>query len=307
MLQKAKEGLFFFGAFMLVVWLLSFLAPRPVGATPQADWQELAAPYLPGLVAIVKGLLLAAAFTVLAALLCFILLPFRDWMIHRQQLHAEEHRRKMLHVPVNHYGSVSNHRPPAMAQIDPRELKHLRQDHQLLYSRVAAICDKHIGGERPATTHGLVIEIEYLVSRFEAQLQEQSVAPAQAAPSGPNWRAIAHLVEWARSEPKLRFRATRDAFRAAGVPVPEVDARKGGGFGEWVKVTGMEPASSPTAPSVSVVGDSTLKDGGQSADDATDDENEPTDAPPVGEGRSDKVARFIIPRLARKRKGERCE
>lgn len=277
---------------LLTTGLLGYATGQPL--LPQVDWQALVAPYLPGLIAIGK----AGLVTFLAIALCLALVPFRDWLIRKQQLGAEERRRKMLHVPVHHYGSNSNHRPPAMAQIDPRELKHLRQDHQLLYRGIVAICDKHLGGARPATIHGLLNELEFVI----AQLQEQSATPAQAAPSGPNWRAIAQLVGWAREERAPRLRASRDAFRAAGVPIPEADVKPGGDFNEWVRQMGSEATPSPTASIVSVVDDSTLTD----ADTDTDQqENEATDAMPVGEGRSNKVARFIIPRLARKRRGER--
>lgn len=281
------------------IGLLGYVTGQPL--LPQVDWQALVAPYLPGLIAIIKAGVAAAAITVISVALCLVLIPFRDRLIRTGQEKAEEHRRKMLHVPVHHYGSNSNHRPPAMAQIDPRELEHLRQDHQLLYRGIVAICDKHLGGARPATIHGLLDELQFVIAR----LQEQSVAPAQAAPGGPNWCAIAGLVAWARGGAKEgsapRLRAFRDAFRAAGVPIPEVDVKPGGDFNEWVRQMGGEATPSPTAPSVSVDDDSTLK----STDDATTDDENSTDALPVGEGRSDNAARFIIPRIARKRRGER--
>jgi hypothetical protein len=251
--EKAKEGLFFFSAFLIVVWLLSFLAPRPVGAAPQVDWQATVAPYVPGFIAIIRGGVLGIAFIAIALFAVATILPVRDWIAERTKKRSKHQERALR---------INDYRASSTTQADLRELKNLRQDHSLLYSRVSAICDKHLGGNRPATIHGLLGELEFIISR----LQEQGSTPSQGAPGSPNWRAIAQLVEWARYEPVPRLRSTRDAFRAIGVTIPEADAQRGGEFNEWVVGMRSMATPSPTVLDASVTDDSTVADADATTD-----------------------------------------
>lgn len=90
MLQRAKEVAFFIGVFVLVVYALSFLSPDTTSKPPTVSLKELLAPYIPGLLAILKGALLAIVITAAAIIVGLLVIPVRNWLKYQMEQYANE-------------------------------------------------------------------------------------------------------------------------------------------------------------------------------------------------------------------------
>lgn len=90
MLQRAKEVAFFIGVFVLVVYGLSFLSPDTTSEPPTTSLMELLAPYIPGVLAILKALLLAIVITAAAIIIGLLVIPIRNWLKYQMEQYATE-------------------------------------------------------------------------------------------------------------------------------------------------------------------------------------------------------------------------
>ena len=93
MLQKAKEYGFFIAMFLLIVYGISFLAPDETSRPRVVNLGELLAPYVPGLLAIIKTAVIVLAITAAFIIVGLIAIPFRDWL--EYQLAGRKEQREM--------------------------------------------------------------------------------------------------------------------------------------------------------------------------------------------------------------------
>jgi hypothetical protein len=262
--------------------VLSYQTGQPL--LPKIDWAGLLMPLLPGFLAILKAGAIVVAFALVGSLVYIVVIPVRDWL-------AAELAKRPAKAPKKPGFRYTDYRTavaaPTMQQTYPRMDEQERRAYAALHIGVRQLLEKHAGGHKAATVEGLLQELDQALAR-------PKVAPA--APASLDWRLIASLLNWARAEPTLRLRATRDAFRAIGIAVPEADVQKGGTFNEWVRRMG---GPSPTVAEVPSQDQKQATDNGQ-GDGRTETEGQEE----VEEGRavkSNEIAKFIIPRIARKR------
>lgn len=262
MLQRAKEVAFFIGVFVLVVYALSFLSPDTTSEPPTTSLKELLAPYIPGAIAILKGLLLAIVITAAAIIVGLLVIPVRNWLKYQMEQYANElddSERETVAREIRINGQGYQVREKPVAAPDHRIQKALQEKH-LLYTGLLSLLRRYDGNKERSTlepqSHELIGELERVLERLK---WEASHKAPQSALNGPSWQDVARVVAWARSEPAMRLRATRDVFRAIGVQVPDADLQPGGTFNEWVRGLNVEPTPSPIAPIATSVNEKQAK------------------------------------------------
>lgn len=281
---KENGIVIFFAAVGLITStvVLSYQTGQPL--LPKIDWGGLLMPLLPGFLAIVKAGALVVGFALVGVFVYGVVVPVRDWLV-------KELAKRPAKAPKKSGFKYNDYRTavaaPTMQQTYPRMDEQERRAYAALHIGVRQLLEKHAGGHKAATVEGLLQELDQALAR-------PKVAPA--APGSLDWRLIAGLVNWVRSEPTLRLRATRDAFRAIGIAVPEADVQKGGTFNEWVRRMG---GPSPTVAEVPSQDQKQATDNGQ-GDGRTETEGQ-EGAEEGREVKSNEIAKFIIPRIARKR------
>lgn len=254
MLQRAREIAFFIGVFFLIVYGLSFLAPTPANSTPSVTLKDLLAPYVPGAIAILE----AIGICILAIAVGLVIIPFRNWLAWQQEKHISNRASKVVHnVPINDYRQRHQTATPATEAPEQvartQVLSHALHERLALRSGVIALLNNlgnWIGSEEreKASAENLIAELKQAIRALEQKSRQPVAKASQSALNGPSWRDMAQLVMLARKEPAMRLRATRDAFRALGVQVPDTDLQQGGAFNEWVR--NLEILPSPTAHGV---------------------------------------------------------
>lgn len=253
-LQRAKEVAFFISVFLLVVYGLSFLSPDTSSNPPAIGLKDLVAPYLPALLAILKAVLIC----ILTIIIGLATIPFRDWLERQQEKRINKRASKVAQeirapIPANDYRQKHQIEIPVASENVARTqvLSHALHERMALRSGVIALLnnlDNWAGSKERETANAesLIAELKQRIGALEQEARKPVARPSQTALSGPSWRAIAELVSWYKKEPVARLRASRDAFRAIGVQVPDVDLQPGGDFNEWVRGL-AEIKPSPTA------------------------------------------------------------
>lgn len=261
MLQRAREIAFFIGVFFLIVYGLSFLAPTPASSTPSVTLKDLLAPYVPGAIAILE----AIGICILAIAVSLVIIPFRNWLAWQQKKHISKRVSKVAQevevakapVPVNDYRQRHQIAMPATEAPEQvartQVLSHALHERLALRSGVIALLNNlgnWIGSEEreKASAENLVAELKQAIGALEQKSRQPVAKASQSALNGPSWRDMAQLVEWCRKEPAIGLKASRNAFRAAGIRISDADLQPGGAFNEWV--SNLEVLPSPTAHGV---------------------------------------------------------
>lgn len=232
--------------------VLSNLTGQPL--LPRIDFKAELAPYLPGLLAILKTIALVVGICILAIIVGLATIPFRDWLEHQQEQRINRRASRVTHqgpVPVNDYQQKHRVAMPATDMLErafpPEKIERALNEGITLRRNVIALLEQYNGHRDRSHDLAvvLVVELNQVVARLK-QDSKPAASASQTALNGPSWRAVAELVSWYKKEPVARLRASRDAFRAIGVQVPDVDLQPGGDFNEWVRGL-AEIKPSPTA------------------------------------------------------------
>lgn len=242
-LQRAKEVAFFISVFLLVVYGLSFLSPDTSSNPPAIGLKDLVAPYLPALLAILKSVLIC----ILTIIIGLATIPFRDWLERQQEKRINKRASKVAQeirapIPANDYRQRHQIEVPVAPENVARTqvLSHALHERMALRSGVIALLNNLDNWEgskerETANAESLIAELKQRIGALEQEARKPVARPSQTALNGPSWRAIAELVSWYKKEPAIGLKASRNAFRAAGIRISDVDLQPGGEFGEWVR------------------------------------------------------------------------
>lgn len=243
--------------------LLSNATGQPL--LPQIDFKAEIAPYIPGLLAISKTAALVTIITVAIAVAGFLTLYARSFISYKmEQLASKKTVERTKHVarhgvPINDYRQRHQIAMPATEMPEQvartQVLSHALHERLALRSGVIALLndldDWTSSEEREqASAESLIAELKQAIKIkvLERKSRRPVAKPSQSALNGPSWRDMAQLVEWCRKEPAIGLKASRNAFRAAGIRISDADLQPGGAFNEWVR--NLEVLPSPTAHGV---------------------------------------------------------
>lgn len=278
---------------------LSYMTGQPL--LPQIDWGALLLPLVPGVIAILRGGVLAIAILVIS-LAAIVIIPrvrnrLAEWQEERNKARAARAKaaqRTAVASTLKVHDWREQGKPRTMVQVPyPHEIEAENRRLSEVYQGVRAIVGKHKpGGSTAIVPHQLLQELEEVIATLSR--------PQVVGNPAKNWRELARVIEWARGEQQLPVRATRDIFRGLGVQLPEADAKRGGAFNEWVK--GLPPLS-PTASVDPISDEKQATDATDGPTDAPSEEprTEPQESREREEVKSNQIAaRFTIPRAKRK-------
>lgn len=245
---------------------------------PHVDFRSVLASYAPGAMAILKGIGLAVLITIATAVTTFVILYVRAWIERKMEKlpkrASKSESSRARDMTVNDYRQKHPMRVAVPIETDstkraisPQALTHALLERIALRNGIIALLNRHhawsSSGEREkASAEILIASLGQMVSELEAKASQPVAMASQTVLNAPSWREIAELVSWTRKAPAIRLRASRDAFRAIGIQVPDADLQPGGAFNEWVRGLNVEPMPSPTAPIPPAVDEKQATDNG---------------------------------------------